>query len=139
MVIASSHGRADVRKMLNRVLVVDDVHLNRKMLRRTLESRAHTVAEAIDGVEALRRVRVDQPYDLITMDYQMPNMDGPTATALIRKEGYLGVIIGVTGNMLQSDVEHFLGQGVDAVLPKPLNISEFEECIERCLVARALL
>jgi CheY-like chemotaxis protein len=46
-------------------------------------------------------------YDAILMDFVMPNMDGPTATKQIRELGYNGLIFGVTGNALQSDLEFF--------------------------------
>ena len=49
-------------------------------------------------------------------------MHGPEATVELRKAGYTGAVIGVTGNVLQSDVDHFLKSGADAVLAKPLNI-----------------
>lgn len=49
-------------------------------------------------------------------------MHGPEATVELRKAGYTGAVIGVTGNVLQSDVDYFLKCGADAVLAKPLNI-----------------
>jgi CheY-like chemotaxis protein len=51
-------------------------------------------------------------------------MEGPDATSLLRKAGYSGIVIGLTGNVLQDDVDHFLRSGADAVLSKPLNIPE---------------
>lgn len=49
-------------------------------------------------------------------------MHGPEATVELRKAGYKGAVIGVTGNVLQDDVDHFIRSGADAVLAKPLNI-----------------
>jgi CheY-like chemotaxis protein len=42
-------------------------------------------------------------FHVVVMDYQMPNMDGPTAIKAIRKLGYRGMIIGLTGNAMQCD------------------------------------
>jgi CheY-like chemotaxis protein len=51
-------------------------------------------------------------------------MRGPEATQKIRILGCRGVIIGVTGNVLEDDVKEFLDLGVIAVLPKPFDIYE---------------
>ena len=58
------------------------------------------------------------------------NMDGPTATEVIRGLGYSGPIFGVTGNALDSDIEFFIKSGVYAVLPKPFDFSRFKEMMK---------
>ena len=64
--------------------------------------------------------------DVILVDFVMPNMDGPTATLTIRALGYSGSKLGVTGNTLGSDVNHFIQCGANAVLPKPFDLSLFK-------------
>ena len=49
-------------------------------------------------------------------------MHGPDATAVLRKAGYEGLVVGVTGNVLQDDIDYFIQCGADAVLSKPLSI-----------------
>lgn len=56
--------------------------------------------------------------------------DGPTATKEIRALGYHGPIIGVTGNVLQFDVDHFLACGADRVVAKPLRKEGIESILE---------
>ena len=56
------------------------------------------------------------------MHYRMPNMDGPSATEAIRCLGYRGQIVGVTGNAMQHDIDHYLSKGADRVLTKPVDI-----------------
>jgi osomolarity two-component system sensor histidine kinase SLN1 len=60
----------------------------------------HAVTVATDGQEALDRVRESiqnrDPYDLIFMDVQMPNLDGLQATRLIRQSGFRGPIVALT-------------------------------------------
>jgi hypothetical protein len=51
------------------------------------------------------------------------------ATRRIKEMGFQGVILGVTGNGLQTDIDNFLRSGVDRVLLKPLNISKFEDAL----------
>lgn len=68
-------------------------------------------------------------YHAILMDFMMPNMDGPTATKQIRDMGYTGVIIGVTGNALPSDVLQFLTSGADRVLLKPMDMDMLQSTL----------
>ena len=56
----------------------------------------------------------------------MPVMDGPTAAKEIRRMGCDVFIVGITGNMLNEDVEYYLSRGANAVLPKPLQMSVLE-------------
>jgi CheY-like chemotaxis protein len=63
------------------------------------------------------------------MDYQMPNMDGPTSVKCMRDAGYNGLIIGVTGNALPADLKYFEDQGADNVITKPVRMSQIENII----------
>lgn len=113
-----------------RMLVVDDVDMNRKMMARLFQFRSNHCDQALDGLDAVTKVQQSMaaktPYDLITMDYQMPNMDGGAATKRIRALGYTGLIIGVTGNVLLADQKRFMSQGLDAVLTKPFDLTDFD-------------
>jgi CheY-like chemotaxis protein len=80
-----------------------------------LHHQGHLCEMAEDGLIAIEQVQRrlfigngdKTTYDAILMDFVMPNMDGPTATKQIRELGYNGLIFGVTGNALQSDLEFF--------------------------------
>ena len=117
-----------------RVLVVDDALLNRKMLLRLLQRDNFVFAEAADGHRAVTLVQDGMnhgnPIDLVLMDYQMPVMDGPTAARKMRDLGFTGVIIGITGNALASDLECFLSRGANKVLTKPVNLNGLEDAFE---------
>ena len=113
------------------ILVVDDSKLNRRMLIKSLKAGFHRCEEAEDGDEAVNMVREKLTagadiYDAILMDFMMPKMDGPTATKVIRDMGYMGIIIGVTGNALPSDVNHFTTSGADMVLLKPVDMDALQ-------------
>eukprot|EP00601_Ochromonadales_sp_CCMP2298_P000035 CAMPEP_0173180008 /NCGR_PEP_ID=MMETSP1141-20130122/6460_1 /TAXON_ID=483371 /ORGANISM="non described non described, Strain CCMP2298" /LENGTH=128 /DNA_ID=CAMNT_0014102777 /DNA_START=1 /DNA_END=384 /DNA_ORIENTATION=- len=56
----------------------------------------------------------------------MPVMNGPTATKQLREMGCDSYIVGVTGNVMQADVDVFMDAGANAVLAKPLRIEIFE-------------
>ena len=68
-------------------------------------------------------------YDAVLMDFIMPNMNGPSATEVIRSLGYTAPIFGVTGNGLTTDIEFFIRSGVDTVLLKPLSIGSFYDAM----------
>lgn len=59
-------------------------------------------------------------------------MDGPTAAREIRALGCRYLIVGITGNVLPEDVAQFVENGADAVLPKPLNITDLENTFKSC-------
>ena len=133
-------GKSDVtdaadRSGLPRVLVVDDAVSNSKMLCRLLRSRCRSVTEAGDGQEALHKVleSLSAPselqYDIVLMDFVMPVTDGPTATSEIRKAGFTGVVIGLTGNVLESDMDFFRSHGANTVLTKPFDVKAYDQAV----------
>lgn len=115
------------------VLVVDDAVSNRKMLCRLLTNNNYICEPACDGAECVRMVTESSPscckFDLILMDFEMPVMNGPTATRKLRELGYKLPIVGVTGNVLIGDTNDFVDAGVNAVLSKPLSINKLQECL----------
>lgn len=139
------------RKTGRRVLVVDDVSSNRKLvIRLLLRSGVESCEQAADGQEALAAykkarmaqclnntrnsfesvsssVTVDEPFDAILMDCEMPVMNGPTATKQLREMGCRAPIVGISGNVMPADVQMFMLHGADAVLPKPLVFAELEK------------
>jgi CheY-like chemotaxis protein len=66
---------------------------------------------------------------IIFMDSSMPVMNGLEATTSLRHLGYVGPIIGVTGNMMQEDVDLFLAAGANEVIGKPLKLEKLQELI----------
>jgi CheY-like chemotaxis protein len=122
---------AKLKEMLPlRVLVVEDSAMNRKMLVRLLQKRGHSVFEAVDGQEAIDKVEQamadGSAFDTILMDYEMPVMNGPESSRGIRELGCDSFIVGVTGNLMEEDVNYFKECGANAVLPKPLDFTELE-------------
>jgi len=128
--------QVEVQSSSYAVLMVDDSVPSRSMLSKLLRSRCSKLDEAGDGLQAIQMVETSKvegsPYDIIFMDSEMPNMNGPEATRLIRdKLGYQGLIIGVTGNALPEDIANFKDHGADDVLVKPLKVSQFDEVLQK--------
>ena len=118
------------------VLIVDDAALNRKMAIRLVSGMFGRIVEAVDGLDAVTKVKRslvegNDVFDVILMDNVMPNMDGPTATREIRALGYTGLIIGVTGSVMPTEIDHFISCGVEEILVKPLDIEKLRGIISK--------
>ncbi|KAJ1433368.1 CheY-like superfamily [Ochromonadaceae sp. CCMP2298] len=70
--------------------------------------------------------------DLILMDFEMPRMNGPTATKTLRDMGCDLPIVGLTGNVLAEDLQFFMEHGLNFVLTKPLTAELLLETIDKC-------
>lgn len=124
---------SDIEKQISpRLLAVDDIQSNRKLMGRLLERQGYRVDVAADGQEAIdlieKSVKDDDIYHTVLMDYEMPVMNGPDAVKELRRRGYQNLyIVGVTGNMLPEDVDHFKQCGANEVLPKPFRLNALVE------------
>lgn len=110
-----------------RVLVADDNPSNQRVLVEMLKRlgyRADAVADGKEVLQALER----QPYDLVLMDIRMPEMDGITATHVIRKLQPRGdpKIVAITAYALEGDKERCLEAGMDDYISKPVKMEELE-------------
>jgi signal transduction histidine kinase/FixJ family two-component response regulator len=102
------------------ILIADDDRVSAIVATRLLESGGHTVDTATTGVEAVRAVRT-RSFDLVFMDVQMPEMDGLTATAEIRRSvGSRLPIVGLSASAVGEERAAMLAAGMDAVLAKPV-------------------
>ena len=128
--VEAQQSTASLESMALRILVVDDVASNRKLLCRLLKNAGHTFDDAVNGKEAVDKVqeaiKKGELYDTILLDYEMPVMNGPTAAKEIRALGSDVFIVAITGNMLPEDVAYFRSCGADAVLPKPFKMNELD-------------
>ncbi len=106
-----------------RVLVVEDHEINQRVVVRTAEQVGCEVDVAGDGREALEALAHNR-YDVVLMDCRMPEMDGYTATAEIRRrEAQTGghvPIVAMTANAIKGDRERCLQAGMDDYLAKPV-------------------
>lgn len=116
-----------------RLLLAEDNSVNQRLAVRLLEKRGHHARVVGNGRQALEAWR-GEPFDLILMDVQMPEMDGFEATAAIRAEeqergGHIG-IIAMTAHAMKGDRERCLAAGMDGYLAKPLQPQEMMRVIE---------
>ena len=122
-----------------RVLLVDDIELNREIAQIILEEAGFVVEFAPDGTDAVAMVEESEEhyYDVILMDIQMPIMNGYEATRAIRNMPRKDVkqmpIIAMTANALEEDKEAALKNGMDAHIAKPLDMEIFIEILKKFL------
>jgi CheY-like chemotaxis protein len=116
----------------HRVLLAEDVEINREIVQTLLEPTGLEICCAENGAVALRMFRdAPETYSMIFMDVQMPVMDGFEATRRIRALAALGVpraaeipIIAMTANVFRTDIDDCLAAGMNDHLGKPLNVDE---------------
>ena len=116
-----------------RVLVVEDNPINQEVANYVLVHAGATVDLAANGRIALSML--DEPgaaYDAVLMDLQMPVMNGFEASAAIRAMGLVSLpIVAMTANAMEEDRRRALEAGMDAHLPKPIDVDELVATLER--------
>lgn len=125
-----------------RVLVVDDVELNRQIMTELLEETKIEADEAVDGQEAVDMFTASTVgyYDLILMDMQMPVLDGCSATRIIRAmdrpDAAKVAILAMTANVFKEDVERVLKAGMDGHIGKPFQIQDVLKIIQNVIATK---
>jgi CheY-like chemotaxis protein len=107
-----------------KILVAEDNLVNQKLAESLLIKAGHRVALASNGVEAVDAVE-KEPFDLVFLDIQMPEMDGLAAAERIREidrtTGRHTPLVAMTAHALKGDRERFLNNGFDGYLAKPVS------------------
>ncbi|HVX11723.1 MAG TPA: PAS domain S-box protein [Pirellulales bacterium] len=119
-----------------RVLLAEDSVVNQKLAVYLLEKWGHRVTVVNNGREAVARVEAE-PFDLVLMDVQMPEMDGLEATAILRRQE-AGTsrhipIVAMTAHAMVGDRERCLEAGMDNYLSKPIRARELLAVIEQVI------
>jgi two-component system sensor histidine kinase/response regulator len=117
------------------ILIADDNRINRKLAVAALEKMGHRTVTAVNGIEALSKWS-EEPFDLILMDVQMPEMDGFEATRRIRDHELTAEtrtpIIAMTAYAMSGDRERCLEAGMDDYVAKPMTREMLELALRRC-------
>jgi CheY-like chemotaxis protein len=115
-----------------RILLAEDNVVNQKVAQHTLARLGYRVDIAANGVEVLLALQ-RQPYDVILMDVQMPEMDGLETTRLIRAQWTAEqqpYIIAMTAHALTGDYEKCLAAGMDNYVSKPIRLEKLVAALE---------
>jgi signal transduction histidine kinase/ActR/RegA family two-component response regulator len=122
-----------------RMLLAEDIEINRIILKELLSETHLEIEEASDGKKALSKFSASPEsfYDLIFMDVQMPNMDGHEATRAIRslkrKDASAVPIIAMTANAYKEDIDKALDAGMNGHLAKPIVMNEVLASLDKWL------
>jgi len=121
------------------ILLAEDNPINQIVASSILDEMSYQVEVVENGREAIEALR-KKPFDVIFMDMQMPEVDGLTATRIIRKElptDRQPVIIAMTANAMESDKDACLAAGMNDYISKPILPEAIEAALERCCLVPA--
>ena len=122
-----------------RLLLADDILVNRQIAKRILEKSGFAVEEAEDGQDCVNKLSgcTDGYYDAVLMDIQMPGLNGYEATARIREmedEYKRNIpIIAMTANAFSEDIKAALDAGMTAHVAKPIDVKKLMEVLSEVL------
>ena len=121
-----------------RLLIAEDIEINREIVRSILEDSNAELIFAEDGEEAVELFcHAETPINMILMDVQMPRLDGLEATRMIRvsetETGAVVPIVAMTANAFKEDEQMCLEAGMNAHLAKPVNVDEVYRMLEEYL------
>jgi two-component system cell cycle response regulator DivK len=113
-----------------RILLVEDNVMNRRLAQFLLKSQGYTVFEAANGHEALELVKAHVP-DLILMDLQLPELDGFTTTRILKQDPTTKDIpvVALTAYAMKGDAERASEAGCDGYITKPIDKQGFLETV----------
>jgi CheY-like chemotaxis protein len=124
--VSVSNNVSEVQPM--KVLLVDDISVNRKVAGIMLKKLNCEFTEASNGLEALKVID-DESFDLVLMDIQMPEMDGVEALQKLKEKdsSSLPPVIALSANALEGDREKYLGLGFDDYIAKPITLKALRD------------
>ena len=112
------------------VLVAEDNPVNQLVLEQILYKFELNVTKATNGKEAFY-LALENKFDLILMDMQMPEMDGMQATRMLREHGMLVPIIAITANAYQDDRNACLEPGMNDFVTKPVDLDALNTILRK--------
>ncbi|EWH07350.1 histidine kinase [Pseudoalteromonas lipolytica SCSIO 04301] len=129
LVETSPFSKLDAPENLKgRVLLAEDHPDNRRLFARILERMGLTVTTVENGKDAVQQT-LENTFDLILLDIQMPIMDGQEALKMMHATGISVPIIALTANTMKHEVERYMNQGFTDLIAKPIDRNAFSHKI----------
>ena len=116
------------------ILIVEDNEKNMKLVRDILRHHKYETVEAATGEDGVS-FAIERRPDLVLMDIQLPDIDGIEALRRIRLERELDAIpvIAVSASVMPDDQQKIVASGFDAFITKPINLKQFLATVQRLL------
>jgi len=120
-----------------KVLLVEDNHMNKILVREILTLNGYEIIEAKSGTEAIKMLTVVRP-DIILMDIHLPEMDGFTATRIIKSDARNKFIpvLALTASAMKGEEEKILSHGFDGYIAKPIEVKKMLALITENLASK---
>ena len=135
--IKKKSAKTDVKLQKNlaeeiplRILLAEDNLVNIKLAENVFAKMGYKLDIAKNGKEAVE-MGLENNYDIIFMDCQMPEMNGYDATAELRKSGNITLIIAMTANALEGDKQKCIDAGMDDYITKPFKLITIQNIIKK--------
>ena len=129
LVETSPFSKLDAPENLKgRVLLAEDHPDNRRLIARILERMGLTVTTVENGKDAVQATLEDS-FDLILLDIQMPIMDGQEALKMMQATGVSAPIIALTANTMKHEIARYMKQGFNDLIAKPIDRNAFSHKI----------
>jgi CheY-like chemotaxis protein len=114
-----------------RILVVEDNMDTYELVHFILEKNGFETFLAVNGRDGVTAAKKQRP-DLIIMDMSMPEMDGWTATTIIKKDELIGItpLIALTAHALPGDRQRAMDAGCNEYITKPMDLGDLVEAVE---------
>jgi CheY-like chemotaxis protein len=121
----------EATSVTRRVLLVDDVMLNRRLANAFMSKMGWETLEVDGGLLALAWLRSHPPVDLVLLDISMPDLSGEEVCKQLRADPAFAnlKIIAYTAHAGQDDIERFLANGFDATLIKPISSQRLKDTV----------
>ena len=135
MTLTTTNGQRDQSRRHSRLLVADDSFTTRELIRTILQSAGYDVTTAVDGFDALDKLRADT-YDLVVSDIEMPRLDGFQLTSSIRRELGLADLPVIIVTSLASEAHKRRGLEVGAqayIVKSQFNQNSLLETVQQLL------
>jgi signal transduction histidine kinase/CheY-like chemotaxis protein len=109
-----------------KILCVDDNHVNQLVIKKQLQTLGFSFIQMADNGQHALQMAKDTNFDAIFMDFNMPVLDGISATKILRKRGFTKPIVGITAQDLKNDNPD--DNQMDTILGKPVNSDILAQC-----------
>ena len=120
-----------------KVLLVEDNYMNKVLVREILKLNGYDIIEAASGTEGLKMLALESP-DIVLMDLHLPEMDGITATRIIKadeRNSHIPVLA-LTASAMKGEEHKLIDKGFDGYVAKPFDVKKLLEAITESIKAK---